>query len=188
MGIPEDLIAPLVTCQTVDPLPPGFSVPGIADPGISSLALAGLSSMLAGMTFILDFIPPDPMNLPSIPGPELFLEPVLGGVVIPGDLGAISFDGTPFDGLLPDIPAAGENVIGDQSGLIKMIIGLAATPLTIITGFVTSILELSLPVPPSISSVAAILASSIGIASPSVAQFTLCMATAIVGVIEALLP
>lgn len=188
MAIPEDLIAPLIACQTTGSFPPGFTVPGITEPGLSSMALAGLTSMVAGMTFILDFIPPDPMNLPSPPGPELFLTPVLGGIVIPGDLGEIKFDGTPFEGLLPDIPAAGPNVIGDQSGLIKMAIGLAATPFSIITGFVDSILSLELPAPPTISGVASILSAAIGIPSPAVTQFTLCMATAIVGVIEALLP
>ena len=89
MGLPGDLLSPFLSCMNPTMVWPSIVGPG----GLPNFGLSTLLSMMGGIGMVLDFIPPDPLNLPPPPTPEglmgLFTAPFLGSLTIPGDLGEI---------------------------------------------------------------------------------------------------
>jgi len=188
MALPEDAIAPIVDCMG------GAAFPGLLPPitgpgGLPNFVFAGVTTMLVGALIPLDFLPPDPENLPSLPlDPLLFITPFLGTLSIPGDLGEIDLSlvipGAPI------IPATGPNIVAPQDGLIKMILMTSMSPLLIITGVLQSIIDLS-PALPTLSLIITILtavALSIGLGGPSVTAFITCLAIGFLDIITTVIP
>lgn len=172
MAFPEDAVTPLLDCVN-----PNFSWPAINLPGLPSFSLAGFTSAFAGIDFVLDFLPPDIDNLPSLPDFDLFIDPFLAGLKISGDLGEFDFSlvipGAPI------IPATGFDIQFDQFGLINMglvIVGVAwAVIEEIIFGIIDN-LSVALPTLQVIIDLMLGFALDLGLVGVSVSVFIGCFA------------
>lgn len=187
MGFPEDAIQPFLDCMA----PPPYTWPAVAGPGgLPNHMLASFSSMLGGINWILDFIPPDPGNLPSPPSPTIFIDPFLGALNIPGDLGELDFSIVIPGG--PTIPATGTNILYNQGGHIKLILVSVAVPFGIIGLMVDKLLEIppsvSIPGIPDIIALFEAAALSAGLEGDAVLNFSNCFATALFNMLTALIP
>lgn len=171
-------VDPILNCMA-----PGAEWPSIAGPGgLPNVLLSTLMAQMAGINFILDFIPPDPMNLPSPPSITIFSDAFLGSMNMPGDLGEIDLGG----GIV--IPATGPDIRFDQTGLIKLVIILITLPFQIILGIVNSFPAIALPSPEMIADIFASLAIAAGLSGVAVAQLGLCLATGLAELLADLIP
>lgn len=188
MALPEDAIKPFTDCMG------GLEFPDLVGPilgpgGLGNFALAQFSVVLAGAQIPLDFLPLDPENLPSIPPDlSLFIAPFFASFNIPGDFGGMDFSICLPGG--PTIPPEGPNVIGDQTGLSKLICMAVTGPFLVITFILQSIIDLS-PALPSLSIIIDILvdlAFSMGLSGLSITAFIGCFAQGILDIITAVIP
>jgi hypothetical protein len=185
MGFPEDALQPFLDCMAPAPYPwTGIGGPG----GLPNHGIAAFSSMLAGITWILDFIPPPP--LPSPPTPTIFIDPFLGALNIPGDLGELDFSLVIPGG--PTIPATGTDIRYNQGGHISLILVSVAVPFGIISLMVDKLLEIppviEIPGIPDIIALLDAAAISAGLSGDAVVNFSNCFATAIFNMLTALIP
>ncbi len=189
MGFPDDFINPILSCQTAGT---GHSMqwPSVNGPGgLPNMLLCTFGSMMAGVNFVLDFIPPDPLNLPTPPSPLIFVDAFLGSLNMPGDIGEIDFSLVVPGG--PTIPATGTDIQFDQSGMIKMILVTAMVPFFVIKGIVDKIisdLKVELPTVETIEGVFNTLALSVGISGAAIGICFGCIAQALFDLITALIP
>jgi hypothetical protein len=150
--------------------------------------LASFSSMLGGITWILDFIPPPP--LPSPPSPTIFIDPFIAALNIPGDLGELDFSLVIPGG--PTIPATGPNILYNQGGHIALILVSVAVPFGIIGLMVDKLLEIppviEIPGIPDIVGLFDAAALSAGLEGDAVVNFSNCFATALFNMLTALIP
>lgn len=122
---------------------PTMTFPGLTEPGLPNFLMGTMLSTMGGIGFVLNYIPPNPTNIPSPPGIDLFLQPFLGAVKLPSSHAGFSMG--PIS-----IPAAGSGKPAfDPSGLFKMAFCCVMLPFNLITALVTSIISLSpsLPTP-----------------------------------------
>jgi hypothetical protein len=185
MGFPEDAIQPFLDC-----VGPGHQFPGIAGPGgLPNFMLASFTGMLAGINWILDFIPPDPGNLPSPPDPNLFINAFLGGLNFPGDRGELDFS-IVIPGA-PTIPATGPNIVFPQGAHLNLILICVAVPFGIIGLIVDKIIDdlvVEIPGIPDIILLIEAAISATGLSGLGVLTFTNCFATALFNMVTALVP
>lgn len=80
---PPEVVLPLL--DTMFPTyAPEFTWPEITGPGgLPNFALSGFFAMTGGINFVLDFLPIDPENLPSLPTIDIFLAPFEANLNIP---------------------------------------------------------------------------------------------------------
>jgi len=160
-------------------LNPDFQFPGVAEPGLPNFVLATLLSTLGGITFVLDFLPPDPFNLPSPPSLSLFFKPFTGSM-------SLDFPLPPTQdpskmALPPGFPAV---------GIINLSLTAVFTVFGLFLGIITSILDLS-PKLPSIGLFIKTFTSTgegFGVPSQSLELLGGCLAKAVIGLITSLLP
>lgn len=189
MGFPDDFVNPILSCQLAGT---GGSMtwPSINGPGgLPNMMLGAYSSMMAGVNFILDFVPPDPLNLPSPPSPTIFPNAFLGSMNIPGDTSEIDFS-IVVPGA-PTIPATGPDIRFNQTGMIKFILVIAMAPYFIIKGIVDTIISDLKVVLPSVEMIEGILntiALTVGITGAAVGICFGCLAQALFDLITALIP
>ena len=182
---------------------PGFPpIPGIpfefdmdlTMPGLPTMIAGSFGALNAGMEFVADFLPLDPLNLPSLPTIDLFVEGFTlaapGLPSIPGgtvDLPGISvpvpeiagFDYPPLPAVpdMPSLPTFDPTCVINFAG---MMIGL---PFLLIKGIVDDMLnlEFKLPTLPEIEGKIVDLGLSIGIPEVTIGTFSGCMAEQIEG-------
>lgn len=177
MGLTDDLIGATTKCMS-----PNFAFPGITEPGLPNLVLGSLLATLGGISFVLDFLPPDPLNLPSIPTIDLFFKPMTGAMALEFDLPPI---GDPLkielespSGKLPAI------------GMVNIALTVVFTVFGLFIGIIESILNLS----PKLPNIELFIEIFVGIGAafglPALALIKLagCLAEAVIGLITALIP
>ena len=195
---PAAFVAPCLACilagllvdvnLNIPPLPgfPGsgltfnFEWPSIGMPGFPTLVAGFFGALLAGINYVLKFIPPDPMKLPSFPGISLFVDGFMGAIQGLPALPAFNIDvpgapSIPFPGIGgPSIPSfTGE-------AMIKMIGMFIAVPFLIIKGIIDGILKLQIKLP-TVDIIVGLFTSTglgLGFPLPSLEPWMLCLALA----------
>lgn len=183
MAFPDDAVDPMKNC-----LNSSFTFPAINLPGLPSYALAGFTSVFAGVDFLLDFLPPDAENLPSLPSINLFTDPIVNGLVFPGDLGELDFSLVIPGG--PTIPATGLDIQFNQFGLINMALTMAGAAFGIITDIVQGVIDnltVTLPTLQVIIDTLTGFAVSLGLPALTVQAFIGCFANGFLDILGLLL-
>jgi hypothetical protein len=178
MAITEDLLGVCTECMN-----PEYEFPGITEPGLPNLVLGSLLATLGGISFVLDFLPPDPLNLPSIPTIDLFFKPLTGAMAIDfplpptGDPSKIEL--TPPEG--PGFPAV---------GLINIALTVVFTVFGLFIGIIESILKLSpkLPTPQLFIDLFTVTGEGFGLSVEVIGKLAGCLAKSVIGLITALIP
>jgi len=160
----------------------GFIFPSITLPGLPNFALGIFLSLLAGFEFILDFLPPDPLNLPSLPTLSLFIDPFLAGLAydftFPPDLDLINF---------------GIQVPGGRFPIFGLFAFFKAILFTIFGSFlfvIESIFDLALKLP-TIQVIVDIfleIALSVGLVGKIMIDFAFCLAGAVFNIFKIFIP
>jgi hypothetical protein len=185
MALPQDLINPITQCMN-----PTFQFPSITEPGLPNFVLALLMSQMAGINFVLDFIPPTPQKIKDlkIPDISMFTAPFMVNMAMPAAYPAINIS---LGGITIAIPGVGEPPYErDLSGQFKfMAIGMAL-PFLLIKAVVEGLLQLQINLP-TVSGIEALfisLCAEVGINTPAVAKFGGCIARGIMALFSALIP
>jgi hypothetical protein len=150
MGLPGDLVAPCASCM----LPPqaaqvGFEFPSLDKPGLPNFVLCSLLSTFAGISFVLDFIPPTPQKVADLKPPSIaiFIQPFmasLGG--LPASYPPVALT---LGGVTVEIPGVGAGPFTgrDISAEMKLAIVCIALPFLLIKAVVEGLLNLQLVLP-----------------------------------------
>jgi hypothetical protein len=201
MGLQDTFVDSITNCMG-----PTLTWPTITLPGLPNFALGCFEATFAGMNFILGFLPPNPSNLPSIPDISLFLNPFMASLNMPSDYPAFNMS---LSGITISIPAVGSGISPyalfgpfdpafgfPVGGEFNFIFCSVAAPFIMIKNMITQILNIEFPSIPSFGALQAIITGlliDIGFGSlllPSltaVFNFAGCLATAIIGLVTALL-
>lgn len=204
---PDTLIKPLVACiqGKVPPLPaqippstwpegiPGlpFVFPEITLPGLPGCLLGALESLFAGINYVLEFLPPDPLELPEIPDISLFIDAFMKSMEgklppLPAysinlegvDIAIPAIEGVKVPGF-PDVPTPG--IPGfDPSGILKLIALFIGLPFLIIKGIIDLLvknLKIELPTLESLEILIGKLGVTLGIPLESMAMISACTAS-----------
>lgn len=177
MPNPSDFIQPMSACMSGN-VPPGvpFQFPNVDVPGLPAVAVGAFGSMLAGVNYCLDYLPPRPDKVPEIPGPTIFIEGFLSS---PGLPGFNAFSAEIPGGPTISIPGHGVQLENwDGSGFKNMLILCVGCPYLLIRDIVGSIIELNLKLP-SLAAIEAKITDvgiSVGIPAANVALFSGCLA------------
>jgi hypothetical protein len=185
-------IDPILDCMGISggiALPTvGFEFPSLTAPGFPTLAWGGISASFAGVNYALDFLPPDPLNLPSLPTIDLFKIAFEGAAI-----GLPTFTGPPFflglGGLNYEIPGVSlPNLTLDALSINLMIELMITLPFELTLELVTSIINLSLEVPglPQIKGLFISLGLSIGLDLPTLTIMADCFCTGVAEVFSVL--
>lgn len=171
--------------------------PGIDEPGLPSFAIAcGLSTM-AGINYIMDFIPPTPPKVAKLKPPtiDIFIQPFLANIKLPDSYPAVSFGLFSIPGVgidsnlsikLGEVPPVG--IKFDPSGVIKLMATCVMVIFETFTSIVTSLIKLQ----PQIPSVGLILnlfkeiGAKVGLAGEIIVKFAGCLAISIVNLIKSI--
>lgn len=124
-----------------------FQWPAISAPGFPTMMAGFAGSMLAGVTYCLSFLPPNPHNLPSLPTIDLFIKGFTGAAIGLPALPActIKIPGAPN---IPFPGMPGVSVPGfDPSSMLNMIGMFIVAPFQLFLKIVQSIINLSLSLP-----------------------------------------
>lgn len=78
MSAQEDFINGVTSCCNGT-----FTFPAIDMPGLPNFNLAMFGCLFAGVDYVLDFLPPDGGNLPSIPSIDIFIDGFLASIEMP---------------------------------------------------------------------------------------------------------
>jgi len=159
-----------------------FAFPGITEPGLPNLTLAALLATLAGISFVLDFLPPDPGNLPSIPSISLFFAPFIASM-------ALKFDLPPtIDPLKVEIEAPTGLFPG--IGLINIALTCVFTVFGLFIGIIKSIIDLSPKLPTIELFIELFVSTGLGFGLPKLPLIKLggCLGVAVIGLMTALIP
>jgi len=179
----QNLIDSVTNCVA-----PWLDFPSIDMPGFPNILVALSGSLLAGVSYVLDFLPPDIDNLPSLPSIDIFVTPLTASLAIDIPGGTIngvvlpSVDVPEFD--IPDIsvPELGIIIPGfDPTAFMKLLASFALIPFEIFVQIVNSIISLSLEIP-SISSIGDIILDAfdsvnLSLELPDIGAFINCLAT-----------
>jgi hypothetical protein len=160
-----------------------FTFPGPTEPGLPNLVLGSLLATLGGISFVLDFLPPDPLNPPSIPTIDLFFKPMTSAMAIdfslPPTTDPLKIELIPPSG--PGFPAV---------GLINIALTVVFTVFGLFIGIIESILNLSpeLPTLQLFIDLFASVGAGFGIPAASLEVLGGCLAKSVIGLITALIP
>lgn len=161
MAMPNDFVNPITTCMNSS-----MSWPGISEPGLPNFLVGLLGANLAGINYVLDFIPPTPEKIAglTIPSITLFQDAFMASINL-GDL--------------PDVTAA-----------MKFIELGYTLPFQLISNMITDLLNLqvTLPTIPGIEAIIGELSVSLGIDTPAVATFGGCAPPAIADLFTSMIP
>jgi hypothetical protein len=169
---------------------PSFTFLAVNLPGMPNVVLGALIATFAGISFILDFIPPTPQSIANlqVPSITLFLDAALGAVKLPDVYPPFELE---LGGVTISIPGVG---VGpppfDVSGLFKLIASVVAAPFLLIKDMVTGLLNLQIALP-TLDGVIDLLAglfSAAGIATEAVVHLASCLGQAIFGLFSSLIP
>ena len=179
MALPDQLVKPCSICMN-----PTMTFPPLTMPGLPNFILGTLTAQFGGISYVLGFLPPNPMNLPSPPSIDIFLKPFMASLSLPANYPAFSFG--PIT-----IPAMGTGISPfDMTGLFKLLYVCVTLPFQLILKIIEGIISLS-PKLPTIDLVFKLfvdLAVSVGLSGVAVGRLGICLAKAIVGLFTALLP
>ncbi len=114
---------------------PDMAFPGPGVPGLSNFAVGVVASTLAGVGFVLKYLPPSPTNLPSLPSLSLFLDPFMGAIKVPG----LTIPAP------PGVPSA--TIAASAAAVLKFVMATVTMIFGLFTGIVTSIINLSPKLP-----------------------------------------
>ena len=179
MSLQDDFISSMSSCMN-----PNFCFPPITSPGLPNFTLGMFASAMGGINYVLQYVPPSPQNLPSLPSIDLFLQPFMASVSLPAAYPAFSLG--PIS--IPEKPGTPG---WDVSGEFKLIYCAVMLPFQVITGIIEGIisnLSVSIPGIPVIKAIFEGLAAAAGLSGPAIAQFAVCIATALFNLLTALLP
>jgi hypothetical protein len=168
-----------------------FEFPDITLPGFPAMLLGALESLFAGITFVLDYIPPDPEDLPSIPDVSIFIEAFMASMkdkIPPMPAYSLNLEGITIS--IPEIrgpqppgfpPIPTPDLPGfDPSGIVKLSVLFIALPFLIIKGIIDYILEkLSVKIP-TLEDLKALIGKiglPLGIAKATMDMFSACLAS-----------
>lgn len=181
MGFPADFIDPVTGCMS-----PTMTWPPLTDPGLPNFLKGVFAANFAGISYVLDFIPPTPEKVAGLSPPSiaLFSAAFLSAVSLPSSYPSVTL------GPLT-IPGVGsppyERPADAQIKFMAMAIVL---PFQLITTMVTGLLSLSitLPTPAGIEAILATLATDAGLSGDSIGQFGGCAGQAITDLFSSLIP
>lgn len=161
MAMPQDFVNPITGCMNGS-----MTWPGIAEPGLPNFCCGLLAANMAGINYVLDFIPPTPENIVglSIPSITLFQDAFMASI----NLGSLD----------------------DPTAALKFIELGFTLPFQLISTMITGLLSLQINLP-TIGGVEAIigdLSVSLGIDTPAVSNFAGCAPPAIVNLFTSLIP
>ena len=147
MALVDDFVGSVTTCMD----PPSLDLFGeLLGPYGFQNTIGGLFfTAFAGINYVLDFIPPDPGNLPSIPRMDLFLNAMLGSLNFPANHPEIDFG---FGIVFPEV-TDGDDVDFDISGAFKLFAIFIKVPFDILEFIINKIiddLEVGIPGVPDI--------------------------------------
>lgn len=177
MALTEDLIGTCTECMSAD-----LEFPGISEPGLPNLVLGSLLATLGGISFVLDFLPPDPLNLPGLPTIDLFFKPMTGAMAIqfplPPTLDPTKIELQAPAGLFPAV------------GLINIALTVVFTVFGLFIGIVESILNLSpkLPTPQLFIDLFISTGIGFGLTAEVLTKLSGCLAKSVIGLMTALIP
>jgi len=175
MGAAEDFVNPIMDCMDFAGV--GLPIPDIAGPGgLPNFCLGLFLSQMAGINFVLDFIPPDPANLPSLPSLQIFIDAFLGGIDFPYYMPEFDLGG---GFTIPEMPGLPDI---DGTGAIKLcaiFIKLPFQCIELIIDKIISDLTVEIPGIPDIEALFLSLAASFGLAGLGIINLALCVATAL---------
>lgn len=85
---------------------PEMQWPSLELPGFPSFLAATFSSWMAGINYVLQYVPPTPNHLPSLPSIDIFVQPFLALLNIPTTRPEFSFGLITIPGVsVPGVPA-----------------------------------------------------------------------------------
>lgn len=184
MALPGDLVNPLLACMNAE-----MTWPGLGDRGLPNFALASLTGAMAPINYLLDFLPPNPSKLPSVPGIQIVIDPFMASVKLPDAYPEINVS---LGGVTISIPGKGSPPYEyDLSGEMKLICVVIALPFLCIKGIIEKIISdlvVELPTAATIQGIFVALALEVGLSGAAVPQFAYCLATALFNLFTALIP
>ena len=171
---------------------PGFAWPSINEPGLPTIIAGCIGANLAGINYVLGFLPPTPDNLPSPPSIGIFVEGFFASapgmpsfeaasISVPG-IGSIPIPS--FSGKTPSNPGF------DPSPILSLIALFIGVPFLIIKGIVTDLATLQIKIP-DIEGIMGYFYSAgagLGIPKASLEICVPCIAKGILEVFTSLLP
>lgn len=170
----EAFVNPILSCMN-----PNMSWPSIAGPGgLPNFMLGMFSCQMAGINYVLDFLPPSPDNLPSIPSIQIFADGFMGSINFPCDLPEIDLGG----GVSIPAGSGGDSCGFDTSGAVKLIIMLIKLPFQIISAIIEEIINSLSVVIPSVALITDIfsqLAIDLGLSGQAISNLGGCVAIAL---------
>lgn len=163
---------------------PGFTFPGPTEPGLPNFLTATLACCMGGINYVLDFIPPSPTNVPSLPTIDIFLNPFMAAIKLPPTYPGIALG--PLT--IPGVGSAPYQF--DPSGMLKLMAVCIVLPFQLISNIVTGIIHLAIELP-TIDGVIALFAdlgAQVGLPVDVITKFGGCLASAIVKLFTDLIP
>jgi hypothetical protein len=161
MGMPADFVDPITGCMNGS-----MTWPGIAQPGLPNFCVGLLAANMAGINFLLDFIPPTPEKIAglTIPSITLFQDAFMASINL-GDL-------------------------QDPTAALKFIELGFTLPFRIVSTMITDLLNLTVTLPtiPGVEAIIGSLSVSLGIPTAPVATFAGCAPPAVVGLFTSSIP
>ncbi len=180
---PTDFVDAVLACQS-----PSMVWPTITEPGLPNFVMGCFAANMAGITYILDFIPPTPTKLPSLPSINLFLDPFMGAIKMPSSYPSLNLS---LGGISIPIPGVGGGEPEfDVSGMLKMIAVCAALPFLLIKNMIEKLLNLQI-VLPTLGGTTALLGglfAEANLTTPAITTFTGCLAKSTVGLFTSMIP
>jgi hypothetical protein len=144
---------------------------------------------LAGINYILKFLPPDPLNLPKPPSMKIFVDGFMGGINIPSPSIPPFTLGAEIG--LPNITIPGVGIeppsydLSGQLGLIKVFILLPAALIKLI---ITSFPVIKLPSPSTIKLAIGNIGLQVGLPIATIDMFAGCLSGTMFKLIKSAVP
>jgi len=177
MSLQDDFTGATTVCMN-----PTFAFPPITSPGLPNFALGCFKATLAGINYVLDYIPPTIDNPPSLPSVTLFLDAFMGAVLLPP-----AYPGITLGPLT--IPGVGSPPYAyDVGAEIKLIAVCVVLPFTLIKNMITKLLELTIELPTldGIKAIFLSLCADVGLSGVSITKLAGCLAQSIFDLFGAL--
>lgn len=176
-----------------------FAFPDINVPGFPAMLLGALESMFAGINYVLDFIPPDPEELPEIPDIAMFIDAFLASMK--DKIPSMPAYSCSLEGITIDLPEIKGPVIPgpprlpglpdwfDPAGILKLIVLFIALPFLIIKGIIDYLVEKLSVLLPTLDDLKALIGKiglALGIPIATMDMFSDCLASIFVSALSVL--